>query len=54
MGAIFYAKGPNIKANTKIPAFDNIHVYPFVAAILGITPPKVDGSIKVLEGILKK
>jgi predicted AlkP superfamily pyrophosphatase or phosphodiesterase len=54
MGAIFYAKGPNIKANIKIPAFDNIHVYPFVAAILGITPPKVDGNIKVLEGILKK
>lgn len=54
MGAIFYAKGPNIKAGIKIPAFDNIHVYPFVAAILGITPPKVDGDIKVLEGILKK
>ncbi len=54
MGAIFYAKGPNIKAGAKIPAFDNIHVYPFVAAILGITPPKVDGDIKVLEGILKK
>lgn len=54
MGAIFYAKGPNIKAGIKIPVFDNIHVYPFVAAILGITPPKVDGDIKVLEGILKK
>lgn len=54
MGAIFYAKGPNIKAGVKIPVFDNIHVYPFVAAILGITPPKVDGDIKVLEGILKK
>ncbi|GAB2629164.1 ectonucleotide pyrophosphatase/phosphodiesterase [Emticicia sediminis] len=54
MGAIFYAKGPNIKAGVKIPAFDNIHVYPFVAVILGITPPKVDGDIKVLEGILKK
>ncbi|WP_305951902.1 ectonucleotide pyrophosphatase/phosphodiesterase [Emticicia oligotrophica] len=54
MGAIFYAKGPNIKSGVKIPAFDNIHVYPFVAAILGITPPKVDGDIKVLEGILKK
>lgn len=54
MGAIFYAKGPNIKAGVKIPAFDNIHVYPFVAAILGITPPKVDGDLKVLEGILKK
>jgi alkaline phosphatase D len=54
MGAIFYAKGPNIKVGVKIPAFDNIHVYPFVAEILGIAPPQVDGDIKVLEGILKK
>jgi len=54
MGAIFYAKGPNIKVGVKIPAFDNIHVYPFVAEILGIAPPKVDGDSKVLEGILKK
>ncbi len=54
MGAIFYAKDSNIKSGVKIPAFDNIHVYPFVAAILGITPPKVDGDLKVLEGILKK
>ncbi|WP_340230188.1 alkaline phosphatase family protein [Emticicia oligotrophica] len=54
MGAIFYAKGPNIKAGVKIPAFDNIHVYPLVAAILGITPPKIDGDLKVLEGIIKK
>jgi predicted AlkP superfamily pyrophosphatase or phosphodiesterase len=54
MGAIFYAKGPNIKKGKKLPTFENIHVYPFVAAILGITPPKIDGDIKVLEGILKK
>jgi predicted AlkP superfamily pyrophosphatase or phosphodiesterase len=54
MGAIFYAKGPNILAGKTIPTFENIHVYPFVAAILGITPPKIDGDVKVLEGILKK
>jgi predicted AlkP superfamily pyrophosphatase or phosphodiesterase len=54
MGAIFYANGPNIKKGKKIPTFENIHVYPFVTAILGITPPKIDGDIKVLEGILKK
>ncbi|WP_435353780.1 ectonucleotide pyrophosphatase/phosphodiesterase [Emticicia sp. SJ17W-69] len=54
MGAIFYANGPNIKKGKKLPTFQNIHVYPLVAAILGITPPKIDGDIKVLEGILKK
>lgn len=54
MAAIFYANGPNIKQGVKIPAFENIHVYPLVAEILGITPPKVDGDLNVLGGILIK
>ncbi len=55
MGAIFYANGPNIKKGVKIPAFQNIHVYPFVAQLLGITPPPaIDGDAKVLGGIIKK
>ena len=54
MGAIFYAKGPNIKKKARIPEFQNIHVYPFVATLLGINPPKTDGDAKVLEWIIKK
>lgn len=55
MGAIFYAKGPNIKKRKTIPEFQNIHVYPFVASLLGITvPANIDGDAKVLEGIIKK
>ncbi len=54
MGAIFYANGPNIKKGKKIPTFDNIHVYPFVTELLGISCPPIDGSTKVLHKYLKK
>ncbi|MBA4853145.1 ectonucleotide pyrophosphatase/phosphodiesterase [Emticicia sp. BO119] len=55
MGAIFYAKGPNVKKRKTIPEFQNIHVYPFVASLLGIpVPPNIDGDVKVLQGIIKK
>ncbi|RYU95463.1 alkaline phosphatase family protein [Emticicia agri] len=55
MGAIFYAQGPNIKKRKTIPEFQNIHVYPFVATLLGIkVPENIDGDAKVLEGIIKK
>ena len=54
MRGIFYAVGPNIKSGKQIPAFENIHIYPFIAKILGLTTPKVDGSLKVLENIIKR
>lgn len=53
MGAIFYANGPSFKKGLGIEKFENIHVYPLVAEILGITNyPKVDGEKKVLVNIL--
>jgi len=54
MGATFYAWGPAFRRQA-IPAFENVHVYPLIAQILGlrITQP-VDGSIGVLGGTLKK
>ncbi|MFD2522352.1 alkaline phosphatase family protein [Emticicia soli] len=55
MGAIFYASGPNIKKGKTIPEFQNIHVYPFIATLLGISVPQnIDGDAKVLEGIIRK
>ncbi len=54
MGAIFYAQGPQIKEGLQIGQFENIHVYPLVAEILGIKNiPQIDGSLSVLESILK-
>ena len=54
MNAIFMAWGPDFKSNIRIPTFENVHVYPLVAHILGldITQP-VDGRLEVLEGVLK-
>ncbi len=51
MHAIFYATGPNIRAESRVPPFENVNVYPFIAKILGLTVGKIDGSEKVLEGI---
>lgn len=53
MRGIFYAQGPNIQAAQKIPVFENIHVYPFLARILRLTTPPIDGDKKVLEGLYK-
>ena len=52
MKAIFYAWGPAFKKNVVIPPFQNIHVYPLVADILGlkITDP-IDGNPAVLRSI---
>ena len=55
MHAIFYASGPNFKSNVKIPAFENVNVYPLIAKILGLTyTHKIDGKAKILAPILKE
>ena len=54
MKGIFYAQGPNIKPGQVIPVFHNIHVYPFIAAILGLPLPPIDGKAEVLKGIYRK
>lgn len=55
MGAIFYAKGNAFNKLNKIEPFENIHVYPMIAKILGLEfdPNSIDGNIKVLDPILK-
>jgi len=51
---IFYAQGPNIKAGITVAPFQNIHVYPFVAKILGLPLPKIDGKEEVLQKLYKQ
>ncbi|MEZ4852322.1 MAG: ectonucleotide pyrophosphatase/phosphodiesterase [Bacteroidia bacterium] len=54
MGAIFYANGPNVKRGMVIPSFENVHVYPLVAEILGLkVTEEIDGKLGVLKRILK-
>jgi hypothetical protein len=57
MKAIFFAAGPDIRRGEKVPPFENVNVYPFVARILGLDISRlksgaVDGDLKVLRGIL--
>lgn len=54
MQASFQAWGPAFKTGTKIPAFENVNVYPLVAKILGlkVDETKIDGKIQQLNPIL--
>jgi len=55
MHATFYAWGPAFKEHLKIDGFENVHVYPLIAAILGLTydPHSIDGRLSVLQPVLK-
>jgi len=54
MKAIFYAAGPDIRAGVDVPPFENIHLYPLIAEILGLRIGPVDGQLPVLQVVLKK
>ncbi|RZK38084.1 MAG: alkaline phosphatase family protein [Pedobacter sp.] len=53
MHATFFAWGPAFKKQIKIPSFENVNVYPMIAAILGLPiQEQIDGKAEVLEQIL--
>jgi alkaline phosphatase D len=55
MQGIFYAAGPNVRPGAQIKPFENVHVFPFIAKILGLqSPPRLDGSEAVLDGVYRK
>jgi predicted AlkP superfamily pyrophosphatase or phosphodiesterase len=54
MRASFYAWGPAFKEHLQIGGFENIHVYPMIAHILGLDYSfKIDGKLRALQPILK-
>jgi hypothetical protein len=54
MHATFMAWGPAFKQGKKIHSFENVHVYPLVAKILGLSyTEKIDGKLSVLKNILE-
>lgn len=54
MQAVFYAWGPAFKKHYSVDSFENIHIYPIVAKILGLKyTTKIDGRLEVLKDILK-
>jgi len=53
MRGIFYAAGPDLKAGVTLAEFQNIHIYPLIAHILGLREPAgIDGRLSVLAPIL--
>jgi alkaline phosphatase D len=53
MKAIFFAAGPDIRPGVQLKPFENVNIYPFIAEILGLQAPEVDGSLEVLRPALK-
>jgi predicted AlkP superfamily pyrophosphatase or phosphodiesterase len=52
MRAIFIAHGPGFRRGITVPPFRNIHVYPLLAKLLGVTPMPADGSLDSVRVVL--
>ena len=53
MRAIFIAHGPAFRRGLTVPPFRNIHVYPLLAAVLGLEPAPTDGSLDSVRAMLR-
>ncbi len=53
MKASFFAAGPDLRVGRTVAPFDNVNLYPWMAHLLGLTPPKTDGSLNILSGTLR-
>lgn len=53
MHALFVAQGPDFRAGTLLPGFDNVDVYPLLARLLRIAPAANDGDIAPLLPALR-
>ena len=53
MKASFFAAGPDIVQGKTVAPFANTNLYPWMAHLLGLTPPKSDGSLNILAGTLR-
>ena len=53
MKASFFAAGPDILPGKTVAPFENVNLYPWIAHILGLTPPKSDGELNILAGTLR-
>ena len=53
MKASFFAAGPDIIEGKTVAPFENVNLYPWLAHLLGLAPPRSDGSLNVLAGTLR-
>jgi predicted AlkP superfamily pyrophosphatase or phosphodiesterase len=54
MHGVFVAAGPGVREGVRAPAFENIHVYNFLCALLELKPAPNDGDPSVTEQFLRK
>jgi alkaline phosphatase D len=55
MHGIFIAAGPQVAGAKAIPAFESVHVYPFIAAMLRLErAPRADADASVLAPYLRR
>jgi predicted AlkP superfamily pyrophosphatase or phosphodiesterase len=54
MLALFVAAGPAFRPGTRLQTFDNVHVYPLLARLIGITPRPSDGDAAATEAALAR
>ena len=53
MHGLFIASGPRLQRGLRVPAFENIHVYELMCALLGIEPAANDGDRAVTAAMLE-
>jgi predicted AlkP superfamily pyrophosphatase or phosphodiesterase len=53
MAALFIAAGPSFKTPLSIARFDNVHLYPLLARLIGMEPQPHDGDAATLDPILR-
>ncbi len=53
MKASFFAAGPDLVKGKTVAPFDNVNLYSWMAHLLGLHPPKNDGSLNILSGTLR-
>jgi predicted AlkP superfamily pyrophosphatase or phosphodiesterase len=56
MRATFFAWGPAFVQGIELESFSNVHIYPMIAHLLGLSyqQKEIDGKISVLRPVLKK
>lgn len=54
MHALFMAFGPSIRSTETLPLFDNVDVYPLLAALTGFAPLPSDGNPATLAPLLTR
>jgi predicted AlkP superfamily pyrophosphatase or phosphodiesterase len=53
MGATLIAAGPHVRSGAVLPPLGNVHVYPLLAALLGVTPAPTDGATDSIRAMLR-